>query len=425
MQNIYLENLPTKNLNGKSIIDWNKSINYEVNFIYDDIIGILKIMSYNNKTYKLTVKYQDKIHTTSKYYIENCKIASLINKKTTEYKYHVGELFKDNHRDIIITKCEKREKVRLRNNIIHEYPKWYQYTCNKCGWTEGWIQEESLSSGSGCACCDGKVVVEGINDIPTTASWMIHYFRGGYDEAKLYTKSSNKSIYPICPDCGKTKEKPMSVNNIYTKHSIGCICSDGFSYPEKFINELINQLNIIYIHQYSKKEALWCKNYKYDFYIPIYNYIIEVHGEGHYNGSFERSKRGRSLIQEQINDALKKQLAKENGIKHYITIDCCKSELEWIKKSVMESELPTLFNFTENDIDWIKCHEYALSNLVKMVCEFKRMFPDTTTTKLMDIFKLSNPTVVRYLKKGTICGWCNYDAKHAIRCNSIKKGEYE
>ena len=51
------------------------------------------------------------------------------------------------------------------------------------------MSERQILNGKRCACCSNSVVVEGINDIPTTAPWMVDYFPGGYEEAKRYTKN--------------------------------------------------------------------------------------------------------------------------------------------------------------------------------------------------------------------------------------------
>ena len=93
--------------------------------------------------------------------------------------------------------------------------------CVKCGYECGehykkqeykkeyWIIETDILQNHGCpVCCrNPQIVVKGINDIPTTAPWMIPYFQGGYEEAKLYTFSSSYKINPICPDCGNIKNK--------------------------------------------------------------------------------------------------------------------------------------------------------------------------------------------------------------------------
>jgi hypothetical protein len=78
------------------------------------------------------------------------------------------------------------------------------------------------------------VTVKGINDIKTTAPWMVKYFYNE-KEAEAYTKSSRNKIKIKCPDCGRTKDNKVSISSIYYKKSISCICSDKTSYPEKFI----------------------------------------------------------------------------------------------------------------------------------------------------------------------------------------------
>ena len=89
---------------------------------------------------------------------------------------------------------------------------------------------------------------------------------------------------------------------------------------------------------------------RYDFYIPSMSAIIEVHGSQHYGGGFEYLG-GRSLEEEQANDKQKEQLAKANGIKHYIVINALSSTLSFIKESILAStEFTSLFDLS--GIDW-------------------------------------------------------------------------
>ena len=106
-------------------------------------------------------------------------------------------------------------RVCNRSTIKEKY---YEIYCNRCG-TKHWVVENSiLKLKTGCPCCAGKVVVEGINDIPTTTPWMVKYFQGGYDEAKLYNANSSKKLNFKCPICGTIKSKSI---NIYTLHIMG------------------------------------------------------------------------------------------------------------------------------------------------------------------------------------------------------------
>lgn len=63
-----------------------------------------------------------------------------------------------------------------------------------------------LLRGRGCSVCSRKKWVQGYTDIPSVAPWMVDYFQGGYDEAKMYTVSSTQKIKPMCPICGRIKK---------------------------------------------------------------------------------------------------------------------------------------------------------------------------------------------------------------------------
>lgn len=256
------------------------------------------------------------------------------------------------------------------------------------------------------------MVHEGINDIPTTAPWMVKYFQGGYDEAKKYTRCSNKKVYPICPNCGRIKDKRVPIQCIYNNNGIGCVCGDGFSYPFKIMYNILEQLNINFQTEYSPD---WIGRKFYDFYIPILNCIIEIHGEQHYKDT--RLLR-RTLKEEQENDKYKKTTALNNGIKDYIEIDCRESDLEWIKLNILKSELSSILDVS--NVDWKKASEFANNSLVKTICCFWNDNHDNMTNiEIAEHFKVHPTTVKRYLRKGTEIGMCDY--KHISCKDSIKK----
>lgn len=402
MRKVFLDELPRKNNGDKENYDWKNALNYIVNFQYDDYYGCVKIIDYNKDRQGLVIEYNDNqffINTDS---FLKCLFAHIIGLVTYDFRYNVGDTINDEKRNITIVSRERK--------VSGNESKYYHYKCNNCGWNFGYNTETNINKGAGCSCCSGHTVVEGINDIPTVAPWMIKYFRGGVKEARQYTSCSERKINPICPECGRIKKNEISIVNINKSNSIGCVCSDGISYPEKFIHELLNQINIYFISQFSVKDNPWCKNYRYDFGVPNVSCIIESHGNGHYETDFSGTG-GKTLIEEQENDRLKEQLAKQNGIENYIVLDCRKSELEWIKKSVLESNLLNILNFTEDNINWLKCHEFACSNLIKIICEYKKLNNNLSTTEIGKTFKLTSDTIRKYLKQGTLLGWCNYDAK--------------
>lgn len=422
IKTIFLEELPRwGNSKNKGSFKWADCVNKKVKFIYGDIEGELLIEDYEKKESLLYIRYLDKeifkINTDS---FQKCSLGKYLGKFTNEFKIDIGKNFKDKKRDLTI--FDRKYKKVLKSNNVNQDKKYYQYKCNICGFYDdrSWIEESNLLRGQGCSCCGSnpRIVVEGINDIPTTAPWMIKYFQGGYDEAKLYTKSSGINIYPICQDCGRIKDKEMAIRTIYNTKSIGCSCGDGVSYPEKILFSVLTQLKEEFKTQLTKSTFNWCGNYKYDLYIPRFNLICEVHGIQHY----KQSNRGRTLLEEQENDKNKEDLAKDNNIENYIIIDCRYSELKWIKNSIMNSKLAELFDLSI--IDWLKVEEFALSNLVKIICEIKRDDPDLTTEDIGSIMQLNRTTITKYLKKGSkVWDWCNYNPKEEVIKSSSKSGK--
>ena len=251
-------------------------------------------------------------------------------------------------------------------------------------------------------CSLGRV----LNVIWYKAPWMIDLGVSEKD-SKTHTYNSSKKIFVKCPHCGRIKESVP--NNIYIKHSIQCPCGDGISYPEKFMESVLIQLNIKYERQYKTD---WSQTRIYDFYLTDYDTIIETHGKQHY----EESSRGRSLKEEQENDKLKEELALKNGIKNYIIIDCRESELEHIKNNILYSELNKLSDL--RNINWVQCEEYALKNKVKEVCDYKKENPEISTADLAKKFGMNRSTVTKYLKSGAKLGWCGYNTKEEMRRGS-------
>ena len=226
------------------------------------------------------------------------------------------------------------------------------------------------------------------------------------EDSNKYSMGSRIKIPMKCSECGFEKE--MAINTL-RRQGFGCHrCSDGVSYPEKFIFNVLDQLGIEFETQLSRLTFEWCERYRYDFYINKHSCIIETNGDQHYtetNGSWKSL----SLEVNKDKDKRKRLKAIENGIKNYIAIDCRNSNVKWIKNSVMNSALPIIFNFKEGDIDWLKCHEYACSSLVKKACNLwsngiKNRF------RIAEIMKIGRETALKYLKQGSLLGWCDYNS---------------
>lgn len=427
MKKVFLDDLPRTIYRGKICIDWHKSIGCKVRSVYDDLEGWLTIEDYIKGTHsKLKVKYlKNKFNFLDIGNFAKCKLGGLLETKTSNFKFEIGCKLKDKHRDIVITESKHRNGR-----------KYYKFKCNKCGFECGehyknqeykeelWITECNVMKGSGCSCCNGKVVVVGINDVPTTAPSIVRFFPNGYDEAKLYTKNSGKSIYPICPDCGRIKTKSMLINTIYRNKAIGCSCGDGFKYPEKLMFSVLEQFKSDFETQYYPD---WCKytdfnnknkikTGRYDFVLNDYPYIIEMDGGFH---SKDNNMSGQTKEESKYIDDIKDSLARQNDYE-VIRIDCAKSSLVYIKQNILNSKLNELFDLSK--IDWNQCEEFIKNNLKKQVCSYYKTFLDTTAN-ISNKFNLSVDTIRTYLKDGTELGWCNYDPKESVKKSSSILGK--
>lgn len=329
----------------------------------------------------------------------------------SEHIYKEGEVVSDS---ILITKCIriKVKQASVKRGFV--YRKGYICKCLKDEYKFE-ILEDNLKRLKYCPCCCGRVVVKGINDVATTHPYLLKYFVNP-KEASTISYGSQKKVSLKCPYCNTEKEITM-VN--FFKHGIMCNrCGDGTSYPEKFIYELLSQLGVSFKTQLSKKDFEWCNNRKYDFYLPNHNIIIEANGGQHY----KKTSRGRSLEEERLVDELKEILAVGNLGCKYIKLDCSVSSLDYIKNSVINSELLNLINFKEELIDWIKCHQFACSSRVKEACDLWNSGIHNSS-KIGEIMNLSSVTVLSYLKQGKELNWCDYSVeKSLIEQYSRRKG---
>ena len=348
--------------------------------------------------------------------------------ETINWKYAIGEQIVDYREDgtirrnlTIIDKellIKKRTPDKATGKIYDRKEKRYRYQCNVCGWNNGWAIENNLSSHKkGCSCCAGKTIVHGINDIATTHPHLVKYFKN-HNDAFLYAAHANCCVELVCPDCGSVRND-YSID-LLSRSGFRCKeCADGISYPEKFINAFLKQLNVEYKLQLNRTTYDWCRGYRYDFWFKFNDeeYLVEVHGSQHY---YEQKNLARNLSDIQQNDYAKKELALLNGFddNHYIVLNCSESRLNWIKNEIEHSYFATLIDLTT--INWIKCHEFACSSLIKEVCEYWQSHHTSpiSTREVAEHFQLSMPTVRSYLYYGNKLNLCEYDANISKR---IKK----
>lgn len=434
MKKVFLDDLPRR---GK-LIDWKSSVGHKVKFVYDDIEGEVEIVEYvikNNKTY-IKIKYENKLsdYIFSSHF-SRCTLGELLEKRTKEYKYEVGDVIYDVKSGIL----EIIELVRV------EQVKGYKYKCKKCGNIDI-VSENHLKSRCGCnvCCIPSQKTLVGYNDIHTTEPefgkliWR-------YDDGHEFTCNSNLKVDFRCQNCGE-KINSKQISSMYNKHfklnkSLPCpSCSDGISYPNKFMYNVLKQIkehskNIVFKTEYSPKYAvvkghqskkLNGKKY-YDFFVKtiiesegkkkIVSFIIEVQGSQH---SEERRKVTRKLEEEQENDRLKQLLCAKNSQCRYIAVDAKLSELEYIKQSILNSEISKLIDLSV--VDWNKAHEDSQSSLVKKAWDYWNS-GDYSVLEISKLIDVSKGTVIRYLNRGAELEKCVYNGKEEISKASKLNGK--
>ena len=225
------------------------------------------------------------------------------------------------------------------------------------------------------------------------------------DDGYKHTIGSNKKLQWLCPNCGDISYK--NPNKMKQNISKCQNCGKVRSYGEKFITEMLNQLCEKFEPE---KEFDWSYNKIYDFYLPLYSCIIEIHGKQHYSNSDFSVLGGRTYLEEQLNDDYKKELAINNGIKHYIIIENKTSNKECLTNNILKSLLPTLLNFEKNDVNWDKCHEFCMTNKTIDICKFYQNESKDLKT-IADNFGCCINTIKKHLKDGAVLGWCDYSSE--------------
>ncbi|MGK4040884.1 zinc-ribbon domain-containing protein [Heyndrickxia oleronia] len=346
------------------------------------------------------------------------KIAKKNRRNNLKYEKSLEYYAKQNNKEYLLLEFCK-DNIRPPNKVSYGSSDKYKWKCTECNSTYYTIVHSKTIGNSNCPYCSGRRV-NVTNCLwrthPEIADLLVDYERGF-----LVSKGNSKKELFECPDC---KEKQYKSTYLVTKNGFSCNnCSDGISYPEKFMGALLNQLKIKFIRDSSfewSKDIIHsnkklCGNKRYDFYIPELNCIIETHGRQHYDGGFETVS-DRTLQDEQQNDILKEKIAYENGIKNYIIVNCKFSELEYIKTSILSSELKYLLNLEL--VDWKECHKSACKSLVKIVSNLWND-KELSLAQIAERLKVSKNTAYTYLKQAKEIGWCKDEEPRILFRNKI------
>ena len=372
----------------KSVIVYIKNNSDKILDVYNHNNNImLKIQTFDGATINKTI---------SAYY------------KFTKARIGLFDIAQNNNHRLLSPYISEKDKVLIDFN---------------CGHQPNLITPNSYKSGVRCPVCCGQKVETGVNDIATTHPQLLKYFVN-INDAKSNSIGSKTYITFKCNTCGN--EKSMLPLNLLLFGFSCPQCGDGISYPNKFMFNLLQQLNENFDREV---KFSWCvfENYInssksdygiYDFVIENKKIIIEMDGNiGH--GSNTHTKSNISSKESAYKDTQKDNLAVKHGYK-IIRVDCkyknSSLRFDYVKKSILQSTLNSIYDLST--IDWDNIHLQCLESVVNKVCILWNVHRDIR--KIIELTKLSNTTVLRYLKEGAIVGLCDYSLEESIKLRSEK-----
>ncbi len=235
-------------------------------------------------------------------------------------------------------------------------------------------------------------------------------------DSKILHSNSNKNFFIKCEKCGNLSSNMHKLSNINQHGHYSCkSCSDGVSYPNKFMNNLLTMLNINYKAELTRKTFEWCENYRYDFYIPSFKMIIEMDGDiGH--------GRDTDFIDGDLSiyiDNKKDELAKKNGFK-VIRVNCryisMSGRFEYIKAEIIKA-LSDIFDL--KNVDWNLINEKSLES--KMVKSWELWNKNISIPEISKELNISEGCVRRYLNEGNKIKKCIYDGGKEISKSNRKR----
>ena len=282
--------------------------------------------------------------------------------------------------------------------------------------------------GSRCYCQNGSMsrVIQEFNDIHTTRpdveEWLLNK-----EDAYKYSMSSKERVKWTCPECHNIFSERIC--NVYSNRLSCPFCSDGVSYPNKFMFNSMSQIENELDFLEREQRTEWCvfdfkgkKRYGiYDIYFGIggKEYVIEMDGGiGHGNKAHKNSE----LSQEELLevDRIKDSLAEKQGIQ-VIRIDCnykTDDKYTYILNNVLNSELKDIIDLSKIDFDL--SNRNSVNSLIVKAGELWN--EGLTAGEIRKQLKIGEGTVTSYLKTASEIGVCDYTVqKSKARANKHTK----
>jgi hypothetical protein len=377
--------------------NWGELKHTYINILYENKQYTIYVSDYKSPHLYLNSEVNTDFRMFTGHFMD-CKFKELLGLIKHDYLYKVGNIIEVNSGKLEILKQVSRNKGKFR----------YLCRCLNDNY-EFESYESNLSIGYGCPVCAGQKIMKGVNDVATTDTWMVSLFKN-IEDAYIYSHYCEKEVEFICPICKEIINNKIC--NVFANKSISCpSCSDGISFPNKIMFNLLTQIQVDFINEYNPD---WAKPRKYDFYIPSMNLIIEMDG-GLGHGNNDNLMNGQTKEESKQIDDYKDKLAEEYGIEKPIRIDCDYSNMEtrfeYIKQNILDNKrLNKLFNLI--NIDWDIILRNSCSSIVKKTWELFNKGYDTN--RISRELKISDGTIRVYLKRGNKLNECDYKSDEAL-----------
>lgn len=299
----------------------------------------------------------------------------------------------------LITNDEFQKRLELENPKVHTNTIFKNASTMLdcyCDYGHTWpaSARNVLYNHTGCPYCSGLLPIVGENDLWTTHPEIAKLLKNPEDGYKVSYGSGKKLIW-ICPNCGEELEKMVS--NVVNRGLSCNHCSDNFSFPNRFMANLLDELKLHYVPEY----IINGKNFRYDFYIPGLSCIVEMHGRQHYE-SWSRSKKTLEEIQE--NDRQKYLYALENDITHYIIIDSKNSSSSYIKNNILNSTLSSLICL--DNVNWNNVSYNSFRSLIHIAVNHYNN--GKSPNEIAELLRKSPSTIYHWIHKGEELGLCTF-----------------
>lgn len=362
-------------------------------YYYKNTFGCIKIDKKEKQ--RLTISCNGKVLEIELGNLRKCNIGKLVD-SFGEYSFKKGDIIGDS---IIVKKTYTTNKNKFQE-------KSYVLECTKTKNTYT-MTEANLKQGKNSPFVSNKRVWRG-NSLANNKH--IIPFLMDIRDSHRYSISSNKPIYLRCPNCGKCK-KINQISHLKDSNFSCSLCGKGVSYPEKVMTAILELNNIEFVPQKKFKKL---GNYRFDFYLPQHNMVIETHGLQHYEDI--KYFNGKSSWE---SDKIKKEYCVNNSIE-YIDIDSRYSKLEYIIKDVNKK-----LKFLEIPIR--KIQTFISKSFIYDIDKIKHLYTTEKLSafKVSEVIGVSETTINRILKH---IGVQKRDNNKKIKCkntgvvfDSIKK----